>query len=44
MGDYGALVAARKFCRICLERGPGKIRSCAELDYDPDVVSHWGGG
>ena len=20
---------------------PGKIRSCAEFDFDPDVVSHW---
>ena len=41
MGDYGALVAARKACRICVERSPGKIRSCAEFDYDPNVVSHW---
>jgi hypothetical protein len=39
--EYGALVAARKACRICVERSPGKIRSCAEFDYDPDVVSHW---
>ncbi len=41
MEDYSALVAARKACRICVERSPGKIRSCAEFDYDPDVVSHW---
>ncbi|HUC11278.1 MAG TPA: uracil-DNA glycosylase family protein [Stellaceae bacterium] len=41
MTDYTALVAARKACRICVERNPGKIRSCAEFDYDPDVVSHW---
>ena len=41
MGDYSALVAARKACRICVERNPGKIRSCAEFDYDPNVVSHW---
>jgi uracil-DNA glycosylase len=39
--QYDALVAARKACRICVERSPGKIRSCAEFDFDPDVVSHW---
>jgi len=39
--QYGALVAVRKACRICVERSPGKIRSCAEFDFDPDVVSHW---
>jgi uracil-DNA glycosylase len=39
--EYGALVAARKACRICVERSPGKIRSCAEFDCDSDVVSHW---
>jgi uracil-DNA glycosylase len=38
---YDALVAARKACRICVEKSPGKIRSCAEFDFDPDVVSHW---
>ena len=41
LDEYGALVAARKACRICVERNPGKIRSCAEFDFDPDVVSHW---
>jgi enoyl-CoA hydratase len=41
MGEYEALMAARKACRICVERNPGKIRSCAEFDYDPEVVSHW---
>ena len=41
MEEYGALVAARKACRICIERSPDKIRSCAEFDFDPDVVSHW---
>ncbi|MFZ3235739.1 MAG: uracil-DNA glycosylase family protein [Stellaceae bacterium] len=41
MEEYRALVAARKGCRVCVERSPGKIRSCAEFDYDPDVVSHW---
>jgi hypothetical protein len=41
MERYQTLVAARKACRICVERSPGKIRSCAEFDYDPDVVSHW---
>ena len=39
--DYQALVAARKACRICVERNPGRIRSCAEFDYDPQVVSLW---
>jgi hypothetical protein len=41
MDEYRALVAARKACRICVERSPGRIRSCAEFHYDPDVVSHW---
>jgi DNA polymerase len=41
MGEYRALVAGRKACRVCVERSPGRIRSCAEFDYDPDVVSHW---
>src|SRR5437667_2022397 len=39
--EYGALVAAHKACRICIDRSPGKIKSCAEFDFDPDVVSHW---
>lgn len=38
---YEALVMARKRCRVCVERSPGRIRSCAEFDFDPDVVSHW---
>ncbi|MBV9583460.1 MAG: hypothetical protein JO213_01070 [Alphaproteobacteria bacterium] len=37
----GTLVAARKACRICVERSPGRLRSCAEFDHDPDVISHW---
>jgi hypothetical protein len=41
MEDFAALVAARKACRLCVERSPGKIRSCAEFEFDPDVVSHW---
>ena len=41
LDEYGALVASRKACRICVERSPGKIRNCAEFDFDPDVVSHW---
>jgi uracil-DNA glycosylase len=41
LDEYGALVAARKVCRICVERNPGKIRSCAEFDFDPEYVSHW---
>jgi Uracil DNA glycosylase superfamily len=39
--DYGALVEARKACRVCVDRSPGRIRSCAEFEFDPDVVSHW---
>jgi uracil-DNA glycosylase len=39
--EYSALVATRKACRICVERSPGRIRSCADFDYDPDVISHW---
>lgn len=39
--EYGALVTARKACRACIQRSPGKIRSCAEFDFDPDVISHW---
>src|ERR1700761_725133 len=41
MRDYDTLVAARKACRICVERNPGSIRSCAEFEYDPAVISHW---
>jgi hypothetical protein len=41
MLGFDALVAARKACRICVERSPGKLRSCAEFDFDPAVVSHW---
>jgi DNA polymerase len=39
--EWCALVAARKACRICVERSPGRLRSCGEFDFDPDVVSHW---
>jgi uracil-DNA glycosylase len=39
--EYAALVAARKSCRICIERSPGSIRSCAEFAFDPPVVSLW---
>jgi hypothetical protein len=38
---FEALIAARKACRICLERSPGKLRNCAEFAFDPAVVSHW---
>ena len=41
MAKYRALVEARKACRICLQRSPGRIRSCAEFEFDPEVVSHW---
>jgi hypothetical protein len=41
MSDFDVLIAARKACRICVERNRGKIRSCAEFAFDPDVVSHW---
>jgi uracil-DNA glycosylase len=39
--EFEELIAARKACRICVDRNPGKIRSCAEFDFDPEVVSHW---
>jgi uracil-DNA glycosylase len=39
--EFETLIAARKSCRICIERSPGKIRSCAEFPFDPDVVSLW---
>jgi uracil-DNA glycosylase len=39
--EFETLIAARKVCRICIERSPGKIRSCAEFPFDPDVVSLW---
>ena len=41
MPEFEALIAARKGCRICVERSPGRIRSCAEFAFDPNVVSHW---
>jgi uracil-DNA glycosylase len=41
MPGFDALVAARKACRICVARSPGKLRSCAEFEFDPAVVSHW---
>jgi hypothetical protein len=39
--QWPALVMARKACRICVQRSPGRIRSGAEFEFDPDVVSHW---
>jgi len=41
MTEFEDLIAARKACRLCVARSPGRIRSCAEFDFDPDVVSHW---
>jgi len=41
MDTFDALVSARKACRICVEQSPGKIRSCGEFEFDPNVVSHW---
>jgi uracil-DNA glycosylase len=38
---YAELVAARKACRICVEHSPRRLKSCAEFDYDPHVVSLW---
>ena len=38
---YDALVAARKACRVCVGHSPGRLRSCAEFPYDPQVVSLW---
>ncbi len=39
--DFEALIAAHKACHICVEESPGRLRSCAEFAFDPDVVSHW---
>jgi len=39
--EWQALVAARKACRVCVEKSAGRLRSCAEFDFDPDVVSLW---
>ncbi|MBO0739289.1 MAG: hypothetical protein J2P48_22585 [Alphaproteobacteria bacterium] len=41
MPEFETLIAARKACRTCVERSPGRIRSCGEFAFDPDVVSHW---
>ena len=41
MADYETLVAARKACRICVERSAGRLRSGAEFAFDPEVVSLW---
>ena len=41
MDNYRALIAARKACRICVEQSPGRIRSCGEYPFDPEIVSHW---
>jgi uracil-DNA glycosylase len=41
MDRYAALVSARKACRICIERSPGRLRSSAEFDCDPPVLSLW---
>ena len=41
MAEFDELIAARKACRTCVERSPGRIRSCAEFAFDPHVVSHW---
>lgn len=39
--EYEARVAARKACRVCVMRSPGRLRSSAEFDFDPPVVSLW---
>jgi hypothetical protein len=38
---FDALIVAHKSCRVCIERSPGRIRSCAEFPFAPDVVSLW---
>lgn len=40
-GHFASLIAARRSCRICLDRDPGKIRSGASFEFDPEVVSYW---
>jgi uracil-DNA glycosylase len=41
MNRYEELVAARKACRICVERSAGRLKSSAEFTCDPSVVSLW---
>jgi uracil-DNA glycosylase len=39
--DLVELVTARKSCRICLDRHPGKIHAGASFAFDPGVISYW---
>jgi uracil-DNA glycosylase len=39
--QFPDLVAARKSCRLCIDRNPDRIVAGAEFDFDPDVVSYW---
>ena len=38
---FEPLVAARKSCRICPDRSPGKIHCGSSRPFDPNVVSYW---
>src|ERR1035437_6692044 len=38
---FRALIDARKSCRRCVQRHPGRIHAGALCDFDPDVVSYW---
>ena len=39
--QFPDLVAARKSCRLCIDRNPDRIIAGADFDFDPDVVSYW---
>ena len=39
--DLSELVSARKSCRICQDRDPGKIHAGASFEFDPNVISYW---
>jgi uracil-DNA glycosylase len=41
ISELRELTSARKSCRICLDRDPGKIHAGAFFDFDPDVISYW---
>jgi|ERR1022692_480062 uracil-DNA glycosylase len=39
--DFSELIAARRSCRICPNRNPGKIHNGSSFNFDPNVVSYW---
>lgn len=41
MESLNRLAAARKDCRICVERDPGQIFNGSQEAFDPSVISYW---